>query len=126
MTVINLDKKYWNYVIDFKYMENRHRITTRLIGRYMLKVGLDGINRLLLRYVKFSSYNEEDERIAQYFCGLLSSYFKKDLNLMRGEEFILGCGEDFDKGRNGEKLGIPGVDNYLTYLRKRVIRKRGG
>lgn len=127
LTILELDKEGWNdgnwyIILKVAKLENQHKSLLRFMGRFMVSLDIKNLP-VGLRYIKLIRNDETNVKLAQYLCGLLSSFLSKRIDLIVEDEFVLGYGEDFSKGKSGEKLGIQGVDNYLSYLRKKVSKK---
>ena len=121
--IINIEDRPWRSVFDNFDTTSRHSIKIFLNSLYFWHYTFPKL--IGIKYVIVPK-DYENIKVVSYFCGLLSSFLNRDVDIMDTEgNFYPACTwtEDYAYGRNGEVYGYKSFDRFLFPLRRRV-RKR--
>ena len=116
----------WSFIMGMRFV--KRRLTLPIIGWVLTKEALKSLPSKNVRYVRVNP-NYEDERLGAYLCGLLSTLYDREVDMVVGDNpskytFIPASKypTPYAVGKVGDLFGNDGVDGYLWYLRRRVYK----
>ena len=117
-------KSNWSFIMGMRFVKKK--FTLPILGWVLTKEALDSLPSKNVRYVRVNPVYEE-EALGAYLCGLLSTLFDREVDLVVGDDpskytFIPASKypTPYAVGKVGDLYGNDGVDRYLWYLRRKV------
>ena len=122
MKVLDLNSGNWKLLIN-TYGAKKHKLFLALCGYVLLKYDFSRLDSSNLRYLRLPEFPDA-QKLGCYLCGILSRFWGIKLDLIIGDDFYFAQShKSYEVGRNGNKLGVEGTDNYLSIVRW-VVRRR--
>lgn len=116
----------WSLIMGMRFV--KRKLTLPILGWALIKESLASLPSKNVRYVRVNPVYEE-EALGAYLCGLLSTLFDREVDLVVGDNpskytFIPASKylTPYAVGKVGDLYGNDSVDRYLWYLRRKVYR----